>query len=303
MGKTAFHGEHLSETSTEDKSSSLEAPAENLMIEGGNASHMPFQLTSHRLNGKNYLEWAQSVKLAIDGRGKLGHLTGETKKPGVGDPKMNSWRSENSLVIAWLINSMEPAIVRREETRRKVMLKPDLNVELKPVIDSSALVTVKNGEDKNKRPWCDHCKKYWHTREKCWKIHGKPLNWKKKGVDDRGFQSQNGQALQTTYFDQGQQPSPETSPFTREQLEILHKLLQSPQFRANAQNSSNPSCSFAETGNSKIKIADGSFSAIAGKGTIKLSPSLVLHDTLHVPKLSCNLVSVRKGLGEDDWQC
>ena len=94
--------------------------------------------------------------------------------------------------------------VRREETRRKVMLKPDLNVELKPVIDSSALVTVKNGEDKNKRPWCDHCKKYWHTRETCWKIHGIPQNWKKKGVDDRGFQSQNGQALQTTYFDQGQ---------------------------------------------------------------------------------------------------
>ena len=40
------------------------------------------------------------------------------------------------------------------------MLKPDLNVELKPVIDSSALVTVKNGENINKNPWCDHCKKY-----------------------------------------------------------------------------------------------------------------------------------------------
>jgi len=203
--------------------------------------------------------------------------------------------------------------IRTEETGRKVMLKPDLNVELKPVIDSSALVTVKNEEDKKKKPLCDHCKKYWHTRETCWKIHGKPLNWKNKGVDDHGFQSQNGQALQTTYFDQGQQPSPETSLFTREQLEILHKLLQSPQFRANAPKSSNPSCSFAETvssvssaflsvnsnqidswiidsrasdhmtgsfrffstytpcaGNSKIKIADGSFSAIAGKGTIKL---------------------------------
>ncbi|KAH0660313.1 hypothetical protein KY290_029809 [Solanum tuberosum] len=268
------------------------------MTQGGNASHMPFQLTSHRLNGENYLEWAQSVKLAINGRGKLGHLTGETKKPEVGDPKMNSWRSENSLVIAWLINSMEP------------------------VIDSSALVTMKNGEDKNKRPWCDHCKKYWHTREMCWKIHGKPLNWRKKEVDNRGFQSQNGRALQTPYFDQGQQPSLETPPFTREQLEILHTLLQPPQFRPNAPNSSNPSCSFAETGtvssaflsansyqidswiidsgvsdhmtgsshffstspcagNNKIKIVDGSFSAIAGKGTIKLSPSLALHDTLH----------------------
>ncbi|XP_015061344.1 uncharacterized protein LOC107007297 isoform X2 [Solanum pennellii] len=127
MDKTTFHEEHLSETSTEDKNSSLEATAENLMTLGGNTSHMPFQLTSHRLNGKNYLEWTQSVKLVIDRHGKLGHLTGETKKPEVGDPKMNSWRLENSLVIAWLINSMEPVI-------------------------------VKNGENKNKKPRCDHCK-------------------------------------------------------------------------------------------------------------------------------------------------
>ncbi|XP_059289454.1 uncharacterized protein LOC132042971 [Lycium ferocissimum] len=123
---------------------------------------------------------------------------------------------------------------------------------------------------KKKKPWCDHCKKHWHTRETCWKIHGKPPNWKKKGVDNRGSQYQHGQAFQTC-FDQGQQSSPETSPFTKEQLEILHKLLQSPQFRPSAPNPSNPSCSFAETGNNKVKIADGSFSAIAGKGTDKVS--------------------------------
>ena len=54
----------------------------------------------------------QSVKLAIDGRGNLGHLTEETKKPGVGDPKMNSWRSENSFVIAWSIRSMKAVIAK-----------------------------------------------------------------------------------------------------------------------------------------------------------------------------------------------
>ena len=37
------------------------------------------QLTVYKLNGNNYLEWAQSIKLAIDGRSKLGHLTGEVK--------------------------------------------------------------------------------------------------------------------------------------------------------------------------------------------------------------------------------
>lgn len=47
-------------------------------------------------------------------------------------------------------------------------------------------------------------------------------------------------------------------------------------------------------GNKKIKVADGSFSTIAGKGTVKISSSLVLHDILHVPNLACNLISVNK---------
>lgn len=34
--------------------------------------------------------------------------------------------------------------VRKEETKRKIMVKPDLNIELKLVRDSSALVPVKH---------------------------------------------------------------------------------------------------------------------------------------------------------------
>lgn len=76
-------------------------------------------------------------------------------------------------------------------------------------------------------------------------------------------------------------------------------------------------------GNQKVKIVDGSLSAIAGKGSIAISPSITLHDVLHVLKLSCNLLSINKlihdmnsqahffpslwipgiELGEDDWQC
>lgn len=57
-----------------------------------------------------FLEWFQSLKLAIDGRGKLGYLTGEIKKPAAADPNFNTWRSKNSLVTAWLLNSMEASI-------------------------------------------------------------------------------------------------------------------------------------------------------------------------------------------------
>ena len=70
------------------------------------------QITVHRLNGRNFLEWSQSVKLAIDGRGKLGYLTGETKQPSEKDPGFRTWRSENSLVMAWLLNSMELSIAK-----------------------------------------------------------------------------------------------------------------------------------------------------------------------------------------------
>ena len=47
-------------------------------------------------------------------------------------------------------------------------------------------------------------------------------------------------------------------------------------------------------GNSKVRIADGSLSTVAGKGTIKLENCLTLFSVLHVPNLKCNLLSVSK---------
>ncbi|RVW87647.1 hypothetical protein CK203_041208 [Vitis vinifera] len=64
----------------------------------------------HKLNKKNYLESAQFLKLAIERRGKLGHLTSEVTKPTTNDLFLKKWQSESSLVIAWFINSMELAI-------------------------------------------------------------------------------------------------------------------------------------------------------------------------------------------------
>ena len=68
------------------------------------------QITVIRLNGKNYLEWAQSVKLAIDGRGKLWFLTREEAQLAAVDPTFRKWRLKNSLITAWLPNSMEESI-------------------------------------------------------------------------------------------------------------------------------------------------------------------------------------------------
>ena len=72
--------------------------------------------------------------------------------------------------------------VRTEETRQNVMLN-----NVGPTIENSTLAFrgsetggEKKNEKKTERPWCNHCKKASHTRETCWKLHGKPQNWKKK---------------------------------------------------------------------------------------------------------------------------
>ena len=408
------------------------------------ASGSSLQITIHKLNGKNYLEWSQSVKLAIDGRGKLGYLTGEVKKPEATDPSFKVWRSENSLVTAWLFNSMEAAIakpklflptakdvwdsvwetysdlenssqifelksklwqfkqgdrevtvyynemvtlwqeldqcyndvwenpnncaqhmkrgendrvymfwagvhrsldevkgrilgrkplpsirevfseVRQEECRKRIMLGGSTP---KSDPEASALVlrnsSLDSDGERKKKPWCDHCKKPWHTRETCWKIHGKPPHLKKRS---------DGRALQTvTESPQENQVSLSTNPFTKEQLEQLYTLFESSKFSIDS------SCSLAQSANhlttvlssiktysdvswifdsgatdhmtgcsklfssytpcarnKKIKIADGSFSAIAETGTIHISSLLILKNILHVPNLSCNLLSISK---------
>ncbi|RVW65751.1 hypothetical protein CK203_057721 [Vitis vinifera] len=249
------------------------------------------QITTICLNGDNFLRWSQSVRIYIRGRGKMGYLTGEKKASIVDDLNYAIWDVENSMVMTWLVNSMEediscnymcypttqelwenvnqmysdlgnqsqifeltlkldldlfntyewksaedrlhhkktmednrifkflaglnvefdevrgriigrqplPSIgevfseVRREESRRNVMLgKKGPGV----AIEGSALVTTGGGynkaaafqrkSDERPRVWCDFCNKPRHTRENCWKIHGKPANWKGKTGDKPG---------------------------------------------------------------------------------------------------------------------
>ncbi|KAF5450350.1 hypothetical protein F2P56_030710 [Juglans regia] len=89
--------------------------------------------------------------------------------------------------------------VRREDCRRNVMMKKKED----ETEENSALVVAnpapycatstdlstanisaqrsysnqRRFEDKP-RVWCDYCNKPRHTRETCWKLHGKPANWK-----------------------------------------------------------------------------------------------------------------------------
>ncbi|XP_073132587.1 uncharacterized protein [Henckelia pumila] len=68
------------------------------------------QITTIRLNGNNFFRWSQSVRMYIRGRGKIGYLTSDISKPKNTDAGHAIWDAENSMIIAWLVNSMEEKI-------------------------------------------------------------------------------------------------------------------------------------------------------------------------------------------------
>lgn len=82
--------------STEPSNSETEATS---IMESHSPDNSSFHLTVEKLNGRNYRKWAQSIKLIIDGKGRIGYITGETKKPT--DPVLSKkWSSENSMVTS-----------------------------------------------------------------------------------------------------------------------------------------------------------------------------------------------------------
>uniref|UniRef100_A0A2N9G6R9 Retrovirus-related Pol polyprotein from transposon TNT 1-94-like beta-barrel domain-containing protein n=1 Tax=Fagus sylvatica TaxID=28930 RepID=A0A2N9G6R9_FAGSY len=325
----------------------------------------------------------------IRGRGKMGYLTGEKTALAEADLTYATWDAENSMVMTWLVNSMEEDIssnymcyptaqeiwenvnqmysnlgnqsqifelalklgemrqgedsvieyfnsLKRvwqdldlfntyawksvEDSRHHKKIVEDnrifkflagLNIEFdeggelledNPFLQSvtffwSKAITYQRRTDDKPRVWCDYYNKPRHTRESCWKIHGKPANWKNNKPSDRS-----GRAFPTAN-------ETEVTPFTKEQMEHLLTLLKSnssfgipsvsvahisnePNALSCCLNSSAPwiidsgasdhmtsSHNFFESYSpcseiEKVRIADSSLSSIAGLE-----------------------------LGEDDWQC
>ena len=60
--------------------------------------------TTYRLNGKNYLKWSQLVRTFLKGKGELSHLL--RIGPSRGDLRFDVWDEEDSMIMAWLWNSM-----------------------------------------------------------------------------------------------------------------------------------------------------------------------------------------------------
>ncbi|KAJ0095071.1 hypothetical protein Patl1_15288 [Pistacia atlantica] len=108
----------MSDLSGENTSKSPETNPTLVAIPQTVSHHAPptenpsLQITSHKLNGQNYLPWSRSVTMFVRGRGKYGYLSGTTTALPKLDPSYPTWEAENSMMMAWLINSMEPNIGR-----------------------------------------------------------------------------------------------------------------------------------------------------------------------------------------------
>ena len=64
-----------------------------------------------KLDGTNYALWSQIVEMYILGKDKLGYINGDLTQPEPNDPHFRRWRTENSIVKGWLINSMESSLI------------------------------------------------------------------------------------------------------------------------------------------------------------------------------------------------
>ena len=62
------------------------------------------------MNGRNFIPWSRLVQMILKGRKKFGHLNGSLPQPTSTDPTLGQWEMHNSLVMSWLIHSMESHI-------------------------------------------------------------------------------------------------------------------------------------------------------------------------------------------------
>ncbi|KAJ9682590.1 hypothetical protein PVL29_018499 [Vitis rotundifolia] len=161
----------------------------------------------------------------------------------------------------------------------------------------------------SKRTYCEYCKKLGHIKDTCWALHGKPIDWKPRQPN----KGHNHQASTETQADKTPTKicqSTSSVGFNSDQLAKLYELFSNFQASAYTMSQITPwiidsgasnhmtdahhlfSIYSPYAGNLKVKIADGTLSPVAGKGSIRISESITLNPILDVPNLSCNLLSI-----------
>lgn len=63
-------------------------------------------LVSTLLTADNYVDWSRAVKISLIAKEKLDFVIGPSNKPAANDPRFKKWKRCDSMVLAWLINSI-----------------------------------------------------------------------------------------------------------------------------------------------------------------------------------------------------
>ncbi|XP_024019915.1 uncharacterized protein LOC112091181 [Morus notabilis] len=187
------------------------------------------------------------------------------------------------------------AEVRREENRRKIMLG-----DPKGTAQTKASALGSKSYEQNRKPnfsneprrakkgnlWCDYCQRANHTKETCWKLHGKPPNQYNREHQRQPGQFQKEPRAYQSNAERVEQKAGEnlgSINLSKEQLERLYKLLTPEKVTGTSliaqQGCAQLFCSYAPNyGHAKVRIAYGTLSPIARIGTIKINSLVLKYD-------------------------
>ncbi|RVX10668.1 Retrovirus-related Pol polyprotein from transposon TNT 1-94 [Vitis vinifera] len=206
-------------------------------------------ITGHKLNGQNFIQWAQSVRIFICGKGKEEYLTGAIVQPKEDDPGYRTWKLENSMVMSWLINSMTNDIGENfmyYGTAKEIW---DVARETYSNIDNtSAIFEIKSilqdlrQGDSTVIEYFNILTRYWQQldiyEELVWKCPEDGLLYKKVIEKERIYkfllglnknldeQNREGRGYTATTEEDTSGTSSNPGPFSKEQLEALQKMFQ-----------------------------------------------------------------------------
>ncbi|KAL0349508.1 UNVERIFIED_CONTAM: hypothetical protein Sradi_4100000 [Sesamum radiatum] len=74
-------------------------------------NHQGMVMISAPLNGNNWLSWSRSVRIALEGRDKLGYIDRTCVRPADDSANLRQWRITDTMVRTWILNTLSKDIV------------------------------------------------------------------------------------------------------------------------------------------------------------------------------------------------
>ncbi|KAL0385495.1 UNVERIFIED_CONTAM: hypothetical protein Sradi_2943800 [Sesamum radiatum] len=100
-----------SNTASDYVTGDIRTAAESMVARNHSTEHSGLVMISAHFNGANWLTWSRSVRIALEGKDRLGFIDGSCVKPTEGSVELNQWRITDSLVRTWILSTKTKDIV------------------------------------------------------------------------------------------------------------------------------------------------------------------------------------------------